>query len=158
MNGDALLDAYKLTLINSTSHDDELIRTAYVAEEWDEWLQWLQRHANGEVGSDEATHLPRLQATVEFAGTFLITRFSTTKRGYFCLVPALAEVGDTVAILKGYRVGITLRTWKVNHTAAQRDKLLQAGLGNIDEIWRVLDYGNYESMLSTIGERFINLV
>jgi hypothetical protein len=43
INGDSLLDAYKLTLIMSCDAQQELIRSDYVRVHWDEWFNWYQQ-------------------------------------------------------------------------------------------------------------------
>lgn len=43
INGEALLDAYKLTLITSLDAQEELVRSDYVKVHWEEWFRWLEQ-------------------------------------------------------------------------------------------------------------------
>lgn len=43
INGEALLDAYKLTLITSLDAQEEMVRSDYVKAHWEEWFKWLEQ-------------------------------------------------------------------------------------------------------------------
>jgi hypothetical protein len=43
INGDSLLDAYKLTLLMSCDAQQETIRSDYVGAHWEEWFRWYEQ-------------------------------------------------------------------------------------------------------------------
>ncbi|KAK3320286.1 heterokaryon incompatibility protein-domain-containing protein [Cercophora scortea] len=102
LTGEKLVDAYKLTLIAATDHNAELVTSAYTAETWDAWMQWLAK-SDSDVNDITASKTPLLNKAVQNSGVFMDFRFAVTRRGYLCLVPGMAQVRDTIAIIKGYK-------------------------------------------------------
>lgn len=43
LNGDTILEAYKLTLIMSCDDQQELVRCDYVREHWEKWFNWYEQ-------------------------------------------------------------------------------------------------------------------
>lgn len=118
INGDSALDAYKLTLIAATDHQEQLVGAEYAQAHWDESFRWLEIEGyEDEVGKPKRD-LPLFTQALLIAGNWDRFRFAMTRHGYFCLVPAMARVGDTVAIIKGHRTPVVLRPWEPPATAA----------------------------------------
>ncbi|KAK3680435.1 heterokaryon incompatibility protein-domain-containing protein [Podospora appendiculata] len=110
MTGEKLLDAYKLTLIAATDHNDQLITSAYTDGAWDTWTQWLAKR-DSDVNDITTSSTPPLNKAVQTSGVYRDFRFAVTKHGYLCLVPGMAQVRDAVAIIKGYKTPVLLRPW-----------------------------------------------
>ncbi|KAI1200645.1 hypothetical protein F5X97DRAFT_331832 [Nemania serpens] len=107
INGEALLDAYKLTLITSLDAQEELVRSDYVKVHWEEWFRWLEQGCPGYW--DANAKKPVINASFESTGATKTFRFAVTKHGYFCLVPRIAQAGDEIAIFKSYELAVVLR-------------------------------------------------
>ncbi|KAF2968708.1 hypothetical protein GQX73_g4904 [Xylaria multiplex] len=107
INGDTILDAYKLTLIVSCDAQQEIVRHEYVGEHWEEWLRWYELGCPGYW--DANTKAPAMNPSFESSGAMKTFRFAITKHGYFCLVPRIVQIGDEVAIFQSYDVAVALR-------------------------------------------------
>ncbi|KAI6084537.1 heterokaryon incompatibility protein-domain-containing protein [Hypoxylon rubiginosum] len=105
LNNENLSDAYKLTLILASNHEQGVVDSKYVSENWDDWIRWL----NDPLGGRET--MPVWQYSIEASGALQSFRFAITKHGYFCLVPRDTQVHDVVSIFVGYQAGVVLRRW-----------------------------------------------
>ncbi|KAI1493946.1 heterokaryon incompatibility protein-domain-containing protein [Biscogniauxia mediterranea] len=108
-NGESLLDAYKLTLILSSDHEQELVGSEYVRDHWDGWISWLEQGSPDYGGAGGQT--PVLNYSFESSAAMRYFRFAITKHGYFCLVPRLAQLHDEVSIFQAYELGVVTRPW-----------------------------------------------
>ncbi|KAL2210017.1 hypothetical protein CC79DRAFT_1330437 [Sarocladium strictum] len=116
VNGDTMLDAYKLALLAATDHEEKLVGPEYVQRGFDEYMNWLkvvnEKYIAGRASASAKTLKdPPFARALSISGGFVHFRFACTKHGYFCLVPAMTQIGDTVAILKGCRKPVVLRPW-----------------------------------------------
>lgn len=116
VNGDTMLDAYKLTLLAATDHEEQLVGPEYVQSEFGEYMDWLEAVRDKSIAGHASTSAktrddPPFARALSISGAFVHFRFACTKYGYFCLVPTMTQVGDTVAILKGCRKPVVLRPW-----------------------------------------------
>ncbi|KAI0114362.1 hypothetical protein GGR51DRAFT_546509 [Nemania sp. FL0031] len=107
INGDTILDAYKLTLIMSCDAQQDLVRSDYIRAHWEEWFQWYEEGCPGYWDTDSKT--PVLNPAFESSGAVKTFRFAVTRHGYFCLVPRLVQVGDEIAIFQPYELAVALR-------------------------------------------------
>ncbi|KAI1813225.1 hypothetical protein GGS20DRAFT_577762 [Poronia punctata] len=107
INGDSMLDAYKLTLIVGCDAQQEIVRADYVREHWDEWFKWYEQGCPGYW--DVTSKQPKLNAALESSSATKNFVFAVTKHGYFCLVPRMAQIGDQIAIFHPYEVAVILR-------------------------------------------------
>ncbi|GAW24724.1 hypothetical protein ANO14919_143160 [Xylariales sp. No.14919] len=107
INGDTLLDAYKMTLIMSCDSQQEVVRSDYIRTHWDEWWKWYEQGCPGYW--DANLKHPVLNLSFESSGAAKVFRFAVTKHGYFCLVPKIVQVGDEIAIFHPYELAVVLR-------------------------------------------------
>ncbi|KAI0429442.1 hypothetical protein F5Y09DRAFT_310254 [Xylaria sp. FL1042] len=107
MNGDTILDAYKLTLIMSCDAQQELVHHEYISEHWEEWFRWYEQGCPGYW--DTNAKAPIMNTSFESSGAMKTFCFAVTKQGYFCLVPRIVQVGDETAILQSYELAVVLR-------------------------------------------------
>ena len=94
-------DAYAATMIASTTHESALARPDYERNGFAEWHQWLR---SGLSGPTPAYHDAVCSAEFIKRKTFCVT-----SHGIMCLAPRIAEVGDYVAILSGFKWPVALR-------------------------------------------------
>ncbi|KAI9146972.1 Heterokaryon incompatibility protein [Paramyrothecium foliicola] len=104
MNGDPSAEAYKLTIISATDGDEELVDKRFTLDNWESWFRWLSPE-------NQDPERPLLSTAIEGSGVFHTFRFAITKHGYFCLVPSITKVNDSVAVLAGYTACTALRPW-----------------------------------------------
>ncbi|KAI0908323.1 hypothetical protein F4823DRAFT_640312 [Ustulina deusta] len=107
INGDTILDAYKLTLIMSCDAQQELVHYQYIREHWEEWFRWYEQSCPGYWDTNAKT--PVMNLSFESSGAMKTFCFAVTKHGYFCLVPRIAQVGDEIAIFQSYELAVVLR-------------------------------------------------
>ncbi|KAI1749509.1 hypothetical protein F4782DRAFT_513417 [Xylaria castorea] len=107
INGDMVLDAYKLTLIMSCDAQQEIVRSNYTKAHWDEWFKWYEQGCPGYWDVD--SKVPEMNYSFESSGAAKTFRFAVTKHGYFCLVPRMAQIGDEIAIFQSYELAVVLR-------------------------------------------------
>ncbi|KAI0467691.1 hypothetical protein F4859DRAFT_525119 [Xylaria cf. heliscus] len=107
INGDAILDAYKLTLIMSCDARQEIVRPDYVKAHWDDWFKWYEQGCPGYWDTNSET--PVMNYSFESSGAVKTFRFAVTKHGYFCLVPRMVQIGDEIAIFQSYDLAVVLR-------------------------------------------------
>ncbi|KAI1419424.1 hypothetical protein F5Y12DRAFT_778060 [Xylaria sp. FL1777] len=107
INGDTILDAYKLTLIMSCNSQQELVHGEYVREHWDKWFDWYEQGCPGYW--DVNTKTPAMNPSFESSGAMKTFSFAITRHGYFCLVPRIVHVGDEIAIFQSYELPVVLR-------------------------------------------------
>ncbi|KAJ8115777.1 hypothetical protein ONZ43_g4590 [Nemania bipapillata] len=107
INGDTLLDAYKMTIIMSCDAQQELVRSDYVKAYWDKWFQWYEQGCPGYW--DENSKAPEMNPSFESSGATKTFRFAVTRHGYFCLVPRIVQAGDEIAIFQSYELAVVLR-------------------------------------------------
>ncbi|GAP86951.1 putative heterokaryon incompatibility protein [Rosellinia necatrix] len=105
INGDTLLEAYKLTLIMACDAQQEIVGSDYVRAHWDEWFQWYEQGCTGYWDR----RAPALNAAFESSGAATTFRFAVTRHGYFGLVPRPARAGDELAIFQSYELAVVLR-------------------------------------------------
>ncbi|KAJ4319456.1 hypothetical protein N0V84_006359 [Fusarium piperis] len=186
MNGDPATEAYKLTIISASDHDQGLVDTKYTLDNWDSWLRWLGQDDSDLDSVSQGT--PVLNGAIQNSGVFRDFRFAITKHGCFCLVPSITQVKGRVAVLTGYMATIALRPWqdeylellgdayihgmmineapcivleldcKADSTHEQRERILRDLKRNNCEAWRTLGIGDYTPILDTLGKRRINFV
>ncbi|KAM5344460.1 hypothetical protein ACJ41O_012996 [Fusarium nematophilum] len=109
MNGDLSAEAYKLTIISATDHNQDLVGPEYTLDAWEPWYRWLGQK-NAWV-DDTSEDVPSFNRAVQNSGAFLDFCFAVTKHGYFCLVPSLTQLGDHAVVAKGYATGLVIRSW-----------------------------------------------
>ncbi|KAI1299571.1 hypothetical protein F5Y03DRAFT_365783 [Xylaria venustula] len=107
INSDAMLDAYKLTLIMGCDAQQEIVRPDYIHDNWEDWFGWYEQGCPGYW--DTNAKIPALNPAFESSGAMKTFRFAVTKHGYFCLVPRTVEIGDEMAILQSYELAVVLR-------------------------------------------------
>ncbi|KAI0967196.1 hypothetical protein F4678DRAFT_475412 [Xylaria arbuscula] len=107
INGDAMLDAYKLTLIMACDAQQELVRPQYIKDNWGECFKWYEQGCPGYW--DANSNIPAMNPAFESSGAMKTFRFAVTKYGYFCLVPRTVQVGDEIAIVQSYELAVVLR-------------------------------------------------
>ncbi|KAI8953105.1 hypothetical protein F4801DRAFT_588491 [Xylaria longipes] len=107
INGDVILDAYKLTLIMSCDAQQEIVCSSYVKAHWDEWFKWHEQGCQGYWDVDYK--IPEMNYSFESSGAVKTFRFAITKHGYFCLVPRMVQTGDEIAIFQSYELAVVLR-------------------------------------------------
>ncbi|KAI0875901.1 hypothetical protein GGS24DRAFT_453278 [Hypoxylon argillaceum] len=107
INGDSLLDAYKLTLIMSCDAQQEMVRSDYIKTHWEEWFKWYEQCCPGYWNTNSGT--PGMNPSFESSGAIKTFRFAVTKHGYFCLVPRIVQAGDEIAIFQSYDLAVVLR-------------------------------------------------
>ncbi|KAI0804300.1 hypothetical protein GGR55DRAFT_659452 [Xylaria sp. FL0064] len=120
INGDTMLDAYKLTLIMSCDSQQELVHSAYIRKHWEEWFRWYEQGCPGYW--DANVKAPILNPSFESSGVMKTFRFAVTMHGYFCLVPRSVQVGDEIAILQSYELAVVLRRLAPPSTQKQGQK------------------------------------
>ncbi|KAI1372158.1 heterokaryon incompatibility protein-domain-containing protein [Hypoxylon crocopeplum] len=106
LNNESATDAYKLTLILSSNHEQDLVDSEYVHDNWDDWTRWLEDSRRGRES------MPIWQHSMEASEALQGFRFAMTKHGYFCLVPRATQLHDVVGIFVGYVLGVVLRPWQ----------------------------------------------
>ncbi|KAI0378220.1 heterokaryon incompatibility protein-domain-containing protein [Hypomontagnella monticulosa] len=119
LNNESLTDAYKLTLIFSSDHEQELVGPEHVHENWDDWIKWLEDPSRGRES------MPILEHSMESSEALQGFRFAVTRRGYFCMVPRVTQLHDVVGIFMGYLLGVVLRPWQPPST--HRDPMTSQG-------------------------------
>ncbi|KAI0195469.1 hypothetical protein F4808DRAFT_452851 [Astrocystis sublimbata] len=107
LNGDTLLDAYKLTLIMSCDAQQEIVRSDYVDMHWDKWFSWYEQGCPGYWA--DTPKLPEMNPSFDSSGATKSFRFALTQNGYFCLVPNMVQIGDAIAIFQNYNLAVVLR-------------------------------------------------
>ncbi|KAK0710136.1 heterokaryon incompatibility protein-domain-containing protein [Lasiosphaeria miniovina] len=118
MNGDSVLEAYRLTLITATGRHGELVGAEYTRDHWDSWVRWLTSDDDNDDINDvdhnntaQNPAMPLLADAFLNSGALFNFRFATTKHSYLCLVPAMVQVHDVAAIIKGCTLPVVLRPW-----------------------------------------------
>lgn len=125
LSGERSFDAFQLTCMlgrsGARSGWREVVRdaedvaegAAKIGDNWEEWIAWLCKGKLEEEGdiveTDSKDTRPALfdaAASSQYAYHF---RFATTRNGYFCLVPGIAEVGDHIAVISRYTMPIVIR-------------------------------------------------
>ncbi|KAI1128964.1 hypothetical protein F5Y10DRAFT_162906 [Nemania abortiva] len=107
INGDAILDAYRLTLIMSCDAQQDLVRSDYIRAHWGEWFRWYEQGCPGYW--DPNSGIPVMNPAFESSGATKTFRFAVTRHGYFCLVPRPVQIGDEIAIFHPYDLAVVLR-------------------------------------------------
>ncbi|KAJ8124376.1 hypothetical protein O1611_g9264 [Lasiodiplodia mahajangana] len=107
INGDTILDAYRLTLIMSCDAQQDLVRSDYIRAHWKEWFEWYEKGCPGYWDADSKT--PAMNPAFESSGAIKTFRFAVTRHGYFCLVPRIVRAGDEIAIFQPYELAVVLR-------------------------------------------------
>ncbi|KAK5633759.1 hypothetical protein RRF57_009473 [Xylaria bambusicola] len=107
INGETILDAYKLTLIMGCDAQQEPVRCEYVKEHWEKWFNWYEKGCPGYWEVDEST--PVMNRSFESSGALKTFSFAITQHGYFCLVPRIVGVGDEISIFQSYELATVLR-------------------------------------------------
>ncbi|OTB06068.1 hypothetical protein M426DRAFT_319143 [Hypoxylon sp. CI-4A] len=116
LNDESLSDAYKLTLITSSDRRQDIVDADYVRNNWDNWVRWLEDPNSGR------DNMPIWEYSMEASEAPVNFRFAITRHGYFCLVPRITRLGDVVAILKGYQLGVVVRPWQPFSTQTNGDQ------------------------------------
>jgi hypothetical protein len=110
MTGETLIDAYKLTLIAGMNHRQDKVGAKYVQKQWGVFIERNAAAANG-TGPLLTENTPLYVQAINISSIWHDARFAITKHGYFCLVPSMARVGDTMAVIKGHRMPAILRPY-----------------------------------------------
>ncbi|KAI0476418.1 hypothetical protein GGR56DRAFT_693877 [Xylariaceae sp. FL0804] len=109
LDGGSMASAYKLTLILCMDHQEELVDSAYVEARWEELIGWYESGAPGYW--DPGYEAPALNACLQNSSALFHFRFAVTRHGYFCLVPRITQLHDSVRILQGYVLPVVTRPW-----------------------------------------------
>ncbi|KAJ2977554.1 hypothetical protein NUW58_g7775 [Xylaria curta] len=107
INGDTLLDAYKLTLIMSCDAQQEIVSSDYIRAHWEEWFKWYKQGCPRYWDADFKA--PAMNLAFESSAATRTFRFAATRHGYFCLVPRMVQIGDLIAIFQSYELAVVLR-------------------------------------------------
>ncbi|KAH6688595.1 heterokaryon incompatibility protein-domain-containing protein [Plectosphaerella plurivora] len=110
MTGEAVLDAYKLTLIAGMNHRQDRVGAEYVEKQWGTFIERNTAAADGR-GPPLTENTPLYVQAMNISSIWNEARFAITKHGYFCLVPSMAAKGDTMAVIKGHRMPAILRPY-----------------------------------------------
>lgn len=127
--GESMLDAFKLTcMLGRNGTDDDWrggTRDEHVAlregrnirANWEEWMAWLD---DSSLTTDGRAHLALFEAanSAEYAYHF---QFAVTATGWFCLVPGITTVGDSIAMVVGYATPIVVREYHPPHPPSKTD-------------------------------------
>ncbi|KAJ3529112.1 hypothetical protein NM208_g9908 [Fusarium decemcellulare] len=109
LNGNSVLDAYKLTIIAATDHNEGIVGPEYTSKYWDPWFRWLGAHRCDL--DDVSSGVPLFNRAARNSGIFRDFCFAITKHGYFCLVPATVQPKDCVTVVKGHAVPLVIRPY-----------------------------------------------
>ena len=109
ITGESLLDAYKLTLVAGLNHTHDHAGAEYVQANWDDYISHIEEI--NKSSSQVTQQMPFYKQAISISGAWHDARFAITKHGYFCLLPRMAQVGDTIAVIKGHKMPSVLRAY-----------------------------------------------
>ena len=180
ITSESVLQAYNTTLIANTTDKDILASTSYVADGVIEWRAWLSL---GVGGKDHK--MPIYHDAVDNMDIFRYKQFCVSKLGYFCLVPAITEATDIIAIVKGLDIAIVLRQVGEHYIYLGQSYvhgMMELQAGTLAEEFRIrynnkeqavvigrpdgdvrrnglkMDAGEYVRILGSLGERTVELI
>lgn len=99
--GETFEEAYAMTVIAGTDHEDDIASPEYAGDGFTEWREWLAK------GSPDPW--PSIHAAIESAALFTQNPFGVTAHGLMCLIPRMSRVGDYVAVLENVQFPYVLR-------------------------------------------------
>ncbi|GAB7340162.1 hypothetical protein MBLNU457_6640t1 [Dothideomycetes sp. NU457] len=100
--GESAKDAYAATLIANTTHEENLATAEYERCGFAQWREWLAAGGKARPG-------PVYEDAIDNAESLGTNTFCVTAHGLFCLAPRLAQAGDYIAILSGFKFPVALR-------------------------------------------------
>ncbi|KIW23422.1 uncharacterized protein PV07_11620 [Cladophialophora immunda] len=187
INSEHVLDAYNATLIANTTEQDTVASPAYVTSGVQQWRSWLSSRAplRTNIETDNESIAPGFYEAIDNMDTFRYKQFCLSTFGYFCLVPDLAGVTDTIAIVKGVDMPVVLRPigdvyvylaqcyihgmmelkagtlieeFRVKFNAKEGKVVVGRPEGDIRKNGLKMDAGEYVRVLGTLGERKAELI